>query len=73
MTIERRIWDWMPVRRTRARVTTPVVVAANLDLPVDEVTAAMDRMVRSYQLVPDPRGGYHRGLPPQREGQGSCG
>lgn len=63
MSIEQRIWDWMPKRRTRARVTTPVVVAANLGLPVAEVTAAMDRMVRAYQLVSDPRGGYHRGLP----------
>ena len=67
MTIEQRIWEWMPARRTRARVTTPAVVAANLDLPVADVAAAMDRMARNYQLVADPRGGYHRGLPPRKE------
>ena len=73
MTIEQRIWEWMPARRARARVTSPVVVAANLDLPVDQVTAAMHGMLTRHELVADPRGGYHRGLPPQREGQGSCG
>lgn len=67
MTIDQRIWDWMPVRRTRARVTSPVVVAANLDLPVDQVTAAMHGMLTRHELVADPRGGYHRGLPPRRE------
>ena len=53
--------------RARARVTSPVVAAANLDLPVDQVTAAMHGMLTRHELVADPRGGYHRGLPPRRE------
>ena len=64
LTIEQRIWDWLPARRTRARVTTPVVAAANLDLSVDAVAAAFARMHTARQIVPDPRGGWHRGLPP---------
>jgi hypothetical protein len=29
VTIEQRIWEWMPARRTRARVTSHAVAAAN--------------------------------------------
>ena len=61
--IEQRIWEWMPKRRDRSRVTTPTVVAANLDLPVRDVTAAMDRMTRNHHLFATPRGGYYRGVP----------
>lgn len=43
MSIDRRIWEWMPKRTTRARSTSQTVVAANLALSVPEVAAAMDR------------------------------
>lgn len=67
MSIDRRIWEWMPKRTTRARSTTQTVVAANLGLPVPEVAAAMERMVRSGHLMVDRRGNWHRGIEPEGE------
>ena len=67
MSIDRRIWEWMPKRTTRARSTTQTVVAANLGLPVPEVAAAMERMVRSGHLMVDRRGNWHRGIEPSIE------
>ena len=67
MSIDRRIWEWMPKRTTRARSTTQTVVAANLGLPVPEVAAAMERMVRSGHLMVDRRGNWHREIEPRIE------
>lgn len=67
MSIDRRIWEWMPKRTTRARSTTQTVVAANLGLPAPEVAAAMERMVRSGHLMVDRRGNWHRGIEPRIE------
>ena len=40
MSIDRRIWEWMPKRTTRARSTTQTVVAANLGLPATRHSAS---------------------------------
>lgn len=67
MSIDRRIWEWMPKRTTRARSTTQTVVAANLALSVPEVAAAMEQMRRDGQLMVDRRGNWHRGIEPEGE------
>ena len=66
VSVERRIWEWMPKRTTRARSTTQTVVAANLGLSVTEVAAAMERMRRSSHLMVDQWGNWHRGIEPER-------
>ena len=66
VSVERRIWEWMPKHTTRTRSTTQTVVAANLGLSVTEVAAAMERMRRSSHLMVDQWGNWHRGIEPER-------
>lgn len=61
--LERRIWGWLPARRDRGRVTQPSVIAANLGVATVDVAAAMDRMARNGQIMPD-KSGWHRGAEP---------
>lgn len=58
-----RIWEWLPARRDRRRVTTPAVAAANLKEDVTDVATAMDRMRRAGHIVPN-KSGWHRGPRP---------
>ena len=62
MTIQRRIWDWLPPRRTRGRVTSPAVIAANLDLDPGDVWRALLDMETRGEAVADKRGSWHRGV-----------
>lgn len=58
-----RIWQWLPARRDRGRVTAPTVAAANLGITVEQAAQAMDSMRRSGHIVPD-KSGWHRGVKP---------
>ena len=63
MSIEQRIWEFLPKRRTRNRVTNAVVIAVNLDLDTNEVQAALITMERHGHVVAERRGSWHRGIP----------
>jgi hypothetical protein len=59
--LDQRIWIYLPARRDRRRTTVPVVIAAELGVPVEAVTEALLRMERGYHVVRDRRGSWHRG------------
>ena len=62
-SLDRRIWAWLPARRDRSRVTQPSIIAANLGASIVDVVAALDRMARAGQIMPD-KSGWHRGAEP---------
>lgn len=70
MSVDEAVWEFLPARKDRRRTTVPSVIAANLGLPVPVVVAALLRMEGRRQVVADPRGSWHRGLPitPATEG-----
>jgi hypothetical protein len=57
-----RVWDFLPARRDRRRTTVPVVIAAELGLPVAAVIEVLLRMQAAHHVVQDPRGSWHRGM-----------
>jgi len=66
--LERRIWEWLPARPNRRRVTLPSVIAAELGVPLAKVQAALERMERAGYAVRDQATGrrstsWHRGHP----------
>jgi len=69
--VPRRIWEWLPSRAVRSRVTTAHVIAANLEVDPRDVTAELAWMERSGHVIRNRStgyrsGGWHRGraLPP---------
>lgn len=65
----RRIWEWLPARATRSRVTLAGTIAAALDVPVVEVSRALVEMERAGHAIRDRATGplsmsWHRGTPP---------
>lgn len=58
-----RVWEFLPARRCKARVTTPHVIAANLDAPLTDVLHVMADLDRDGCIVRD-KSGWHRGFPP---------
>lgn len=60
-----RVWDWLPARARRSRVTIPSVIAANLDMPLADLMTILARMESDGHVVRDTVGGsgYHRGRP----------
>lgn len=63
MSIDQSVWDFLPARRDRRRTTVPVVIAANLGVPVRAVTEALLRMESGGHVFADRRGSWHRGMP----------
>lgn len=64
MTLEQCIWQWLPARPDRRRVTTIEVAAANLGLDPVQTALVFVRMERAGTVVRNRRGdGWHRGLP----------
>ena len=63
MSAAQRIWDWLPARRDRRRVTVPSVIAAELNLSVAVVSAALLDMERGAHVIHDAYGSWHRGVP----------
>lgn len=66
--LERRVWEWLPARADRRRVTIPTVIANALAVPVAEVLAVLGRMETSGHAIRDRQQGqmsarWHRGLP----------
>ena len=63
-SIDRRIWDWLPGRTQRNRVTDHHIAAANLGITDAEAVAAYQRLEAAGHIVRD-RAGWHRGSEPQ--------
>lgn len=66
--LPQRIWEWLPARTTRARLTDPATCAAALDAPADEVARALADMAATGHAIRDRTTGrraghWHRGLP----------
>lgn len=61
--LARRIWEWLPARRSKRRITITAVTAAALDRPVAEVNATVYAMIAARHIVRDARGMMHRGFP----------
>ena len=67
-SLEVRIWEWLPGRTDRSRVTQPATIAAALDVPVVDVSAALARMYEAGTAIRDRSTGvrstgWHRGRP----------
>lgn len=64
LTME-RIWNWLPARTDRRRVSMVQTIAANLDLSPTVVAAALDEMVKMGCATVGGRydQDYHRLLP----------
>ena len=71
-----RIWGWLPGRTDSRRVTLPGTIAAALDVPVRDVSAALIEMERAGHVVRDSatgvRGGWHRGTPLPESARGQA-
>ena len=63
--VMRAVWEWLPARRDRRRVTLPSVIAVNLGFTQAEVCEALQTLASTRAVVLDPGGGYHRGLSPE--------
>lgn len=68
LTLQQRIWEWLPGRADRRRVTDPTTIAAALGVPVTDVTPALEAMERAGHAIRDRRTGrrachWHRGVP----------
>lgn len=62
--IDQMLWDWLPGRQDRRRVTHPAVAAANLGISTAEALDAYERLRARGCIVRDSRGqGWHRGSP----------
>lgn len=62
--LDRRIWEWLPARQDRRRVTDPAVAAANLGVSPQEAIAAFARLAIGSHIFRNSRGqGWHRGMP----------
>jgi alkylated DNA nucleotide flippase Atl1 len=61
---EGRVWEFLPARADRRRVTTPDVIAVNLGLTVQQVGDALASLERVGRIVRDQqdgsRTGWHR-------------
>ena len=68
LTLAQRIWDWLPARADRRRVTDPPTIAAALAVPVHDVMTTLESMERAGHAIRDRRTGrrahhWHRGVP----------
>lgn len=68
LTLHTRIWDWLPGRADRARVTDAAAIANALTTPVGDVVAALEAMEKTGHAIRDRRTGrrahhWHRGIP----------
>lgn len=62
-----RVWQWLPARTDSRRVTLPSTIAAGLEAPVRDVSAALMAMEARGHVVRDRSvgvSGWHRGTPP---------
>ena len=62
MDLAERVYDWLPARADRRRVTVPSVIAVNLDAPVAEVMAVLMELIPIGCVFEGRRGSYHRGV-----------
>lgn len=61
-SVAQRIWEWLPARRMKRRVTTEVVCAAALDLDVRLVSETVHQLEARGHVIRDTYG-MHRGTP----------
>jgi len=59
----RRMWEWLPARRDRRRVTLTAVAAVNLGISHTEAAWVLRALEMLSCCTPEPAGGHHRGLP----------
>ncbi|AWB84794.1 hypothetical protein [Corynebacterium liangguodongii] len=57
------VWEWLPARRDRKRVTTPSIAANALGITPHEVTWAYQALLTMGCVIRDPSG-FHRAAPP---------
>lgn len=57
-----QIWEWLPARRDRKRVTSPAIAANVLGLAPHEVTWAYQALLAMGSTIRDPSG-FHRAAP----------
>ena len=64
--LARRLYEWLPGRRDKQRVTSPTVAAANLGMSAHEVTWLYPALERMGCIIRDRRDqdNWHRGVPP---------
>lgn len=61
--LDRRVWAFLPGRRTRGRTTVAPVVALHVGATVTQVMESLLRMERAGHVIADPRSSWHRGMP----------